>query len=275
MTNTTNGNTAVLTGHAMPVTLGGLRKFKPPPRTDTYGICSHYKVVKAVQACIQESSFELDEAGFQLTASEKKFFGVATLFHPRYDTDEYSLSIGFGQSYNKTMALRVVLGEHVWVCSNMSFFGDVALRREHTSKFDIMDEMRRAFGELERLGDQLHVVNEAIIDKPVEDAAFAAQFFLHAVQSGALPHDRITDAYEHWHHQAHYSEPEPDIQHAASLWGLKQAVTHEWKSLSPLSLPARSRKLNGVLGHWLSPEFEPSEELALDRLPEDVISTER
>ena len=67
---------------------------------------------------------------YGLSCKDQQMFGVITV-----DTgnEENGLAIGLGNSYNKTISVRITSGASVFVCSNLCFSGDATrVIRKHT-----------------------------------------------------------------------------------------------------------------------------------------------
>ena len=77
-------------------------------------------------------------------------------------------------------------------------------------------------------------------------ALFEAEHILiKMVEEGALPLARLLPAKNHLIDAC--TGGIEDINDPATMWGVQQTVTHEWKTLSPFGLMNRSSALNRVI----------------------------
>jgi hypothetical protein len=61
-------------------------------------------------------------------------------------TDEFAASIAFRHSNDKTEAMKMYAGVHVFVCDNMVLSGDeIVMNRKHTTRFSLAAELTKAF----------------------------------------------------------------------------------------------------------------------------------
>jgi len=61
-------------------------------------------------------------------------------------TEEFAASIAFRHSNDKTEAMKMYAGVHVFGCDNMALSGDeIILNRKHTTRFSPAAELTKAF----------------------------------------------------------------------------------------------------------------------------------
>src|SRR6185436_19508098 len=60
-------------------------------------------------------------------------------------SEETCAAMGIRTANDRSMALEIAVGLKVFVCDNLAFSGDlIALRRKHTTKFDLNADISRA-----------------------------------------------------------------------------------------------------------------------------------
>jgi Domain of unknown function (DUF932) len=73
--------------------------------------------------------FRLEKEQYALGRNGSRMFGVLVFKNGHSDL---GLSIGFRNSYDKSMAIGIAVGAHVFVCDNLAFTGDITVLRKHT-----------------------------------------------------------------------------------------------------------------------------------------------
>lgn len=89
------------------------RSWRPVPYGDAVGFLH--------QTIDRHLPYDLESAEFGLSKDGKQMFGVMTL--DTGDSDQ-GMAIGIRQSYNRSLALGIVVGAQVFVCDNLMFNGD-------------------------------------------------------------------------------------------------------------------------------------------------------
>lgn len=131
---------ATLTGSRL-VTLKELEAIPTPERTETWKPVPHIVVPRLIDSMVDERSWSFvdPENRYQFAVSKEgdKLFGVTKVVIPGVDVgDEFQMAIGFRNSHDKTLALRIAVGASVFVCDNLIITGDMQVRRIHTGGID-------------------------------------------------------------------------------------------------------------------------------------------
>jgi hypothetical protein len=74
--------------------------------------------------------FSLYKEQYALAREGNQMFGVLVF---RKDNTELGLSIGFRNSYDKSMAIGIAIGAEVFVCDNLALTGDITVLKKHTA----------------------------------------------------------------------------------------------------------------------------------------------
>jgi hypothetical protein len=113
-------------------TLQELREIPVPMETATYTPVSHYDLAKnlAEVSGTLLRDYELERSQYGLARDGAQLFGVHTY---RNGSDTMGLSIGFRNSYDKSMSVGIAIGASVFVCDNLALTGEIAIARKHTS----------------------------------------------------------------------------------------------------------------------------------------------
>ncbi|MCP4741386.1 MAG: DUF945 domain-containing protein [Actinomycetales bacterium] len=207
-----------------------------PEPTKSYTPVPHLDVVELVHREAQRAgltpavSFDGEEfAHFAVSVARKggaHMFGIASFEHP--SQPGRNIAVGFRNSHLKDMALGVVIGQRVMVCSNLCFGGDVKALRRHTGaaleEFAALVQLAFDEGaeETARL-DEHFAYLEGIKVSQNQGYSFLGRAMGHGVLSPRV----ATRAFEEWRN--------PSIEeHAARTgMGLYNAVTQGMKAIRP------------------------------------------
>jgi hypothetical protein len=113
-------------------TLDDLREIPMPDETATYKPVSHYdlatNLAEVSGALLRD--YTLDRSQYGLARDGNQMFAVHTY---RNGSDSMGLSIGFRNSYDKSMSVGIAIGASVFVCDNLALTGEISIARKHTS----------------------------------------------------------------------------------------------------------------------------------------------
>ena len=112
--------------------LEDLRMVPLPPETRTYKPVSHYDLAKNLAEVSSGllRGYELENAQYGLARDGNQMFAVHTYCNGM--SSSMGLSIGFRNSYDKSMSVGIAIGASVFVCDNLALTGDIAIMRKHT-----------------------------------------------------------------------------------------------------------------------------------------------
>ena len=113
-------------------TLEELREIPIPQETSTYKPVSHYDLATnlAEVSGTLLRDYELERSQYGLAREGAQLFGIHTY---RNGSDSMGLSIGFRNSYDKSMSVGIAIGASFFVCDNLALTGEIAIARKHTS----------------------------------------------------------------------------------------------------------------------------------------------
>jgi len=103
-----------------------------PVATESYQPVPHSDLADMVKTIGQDilHDFTFYKEQYALARDGRQMFGIHTY---QNGSNEMGLSIGFRNSYDKSLSIGIALGASVFVCDNLAFTGDVMLFRKHTS----------------------------------------------------------------------------------------------------------------------------------------------
>jgi hypothetical protein len=104
-----------------------------PKETDTYKPVSHFGLTQRVEMIAQDmlTGFHLDRESFGLARDGAQMFALLTF---KNGNQEMGLSIGYRNSYDKSMSIGIACGSSVFVCDNLALRGDIEISRKHTGE---------------------------------------------------------------------------------------------------------------------------------------------
>jgi hypothetical protein len=102
-----------------------------PEASPTYTPVPHFDLARSLTTIAQDMlrGFELSSERFEVARLGNQMF--ATLSFSNSDAN-MKLTVGFRNSYDKSLALGIAIGSQVIVCSNLMFVGDITVLKRHS-----------------------------------------------------------------------------------------------------------------------------------------------
>jgi hypothetical protein len=149
--------------------------------------------------------------------------------------------VGIRNAHDKRFAAGVVAGAQVLVCDNLSFSGDIALSRKHTSQIlrELQGLVENAVGQLQGFWDaHLERVrrykSRELQERDVHD------IIIHSVDEGVMANSYIPKILSEWR------EPSHEEFAPRNLWSLHNAYTEVFKG-NVSALTARTTRLHQLM----------------------------
>lgn len=113
------------------VTRDHLAVVEVPPATESYAPVPHERLAETLCTIGRDilKGYALEKEQYALAREGKQMFGILVF---RSDSTEIGLSIGFRNSYDKSMAIGIAIGASVFVCDNLALTGEVTVLKKHT-----------------------------------------------------------------------------------------------------------------------------------------------
>lgn len=239
----------LLAGQSRLVTTRELAKIPTPEPTDTWTPVPHHIVPEVITDLVKEREwgFVDNKNPFQIsvTPDNLKMFGVTKVAIPGVQMDaEMQMAIGFRNSHNRTMALRIAVGTSVMVCDNLMITGDLQVRREHTRFIDPRMVLEQAFDRIPEASKRLMewMVNMRGVNMGAEGGV---SFLAEAVEAGALPIGDFMDARRELFLSLEGNNEQ--IGHRGTLWAAYQTITAQWRDHSLNRTQGYSENLNKLV----------------------------
>jgi|TARA_R100001530_G_scaffold29173_1_gene23052 hypothetical protein len=214
-----------------------------PEETNTYVPVSFADIVNNTKMVADDllKGYEYDSSQYALAGKDQRFFGVHFYKGDDFDdqTPQMHQAIGMRSSYDKSMANGICAGARIFVCDNMSFFGEITIMRKHTKNViqDLQDELVKA---LYRANHSfLNLVEDADImaDKPLTNNK-AYEFIGKLYGHNVLKPRQLAETFRHWK-----NPPYEEFQDK-NMWSLYNACTESLKSTPPNRILEQHIKLH-------------------------------
>ncbi len=103
-----------------------------PEATDSYQPVSHFELANTLATIGQDllRGYSLKTEQYGLARQGQQMFAVQTYSR---DNSGMGLSIGFRNSYDKSMAIGIAIGGSVFVCDNLTLTGEITVLKKHTA----------------------------------------------------------------------------------------------------------------------------------------------
>ena len=219
-----------------------LASIRTPEATATWHPISHRDLVEAIDKTLHSRGLTITAEKFALQRDGVRLFGVLDL--SRAPDGEFHAALGLRHSNDKSMAVEIAVGVRVTVCDNLAFSGDlIALKRKHTSGFDLEAEITRA---IDRYETHLASLEKGIGDlktSPILDPDAKALIF-DVFRARILPirlFRTVSDDY--FHPVAEMTDVQPRTR-----WGLLNAFTRAIREMPPAPAFTATTKLGKMFG---------------------------
>ncbi len=101
-----------------------------PEKTHSYQPVAHAILVSAIKEKLYKHDMRIEKTHYTSNGNASQMFGVMNIAR---GNGEQLMNIGFRNSYDKSLAVGLVAGATVIVCSNLMFKGDIKTLRKHTT----------------------------------------------------------------------------------------------------------------------------------------------
>ena len=225
-----------------------LGMIRVPDQTETYIPVSHQELVTRVkEAGVAHYAKEPMDIKLEVNHRGQQMFGSMTFFDP---DNTMRRSIGFRNSYDKTLPIGVCGGAEVTVCSNLMFVGDIIKMRKHTQNVqDDLDVLiQKLFADVDRrystaLEDRQSMREIAFSDKQVGD--YLGQLF---VNEHILNGSQMNKAAKEWFESPVFKE--------RTLWSAYNACTEALKTAHPANALEKYTKLHTFTEEYVLKDYK-------------------
>jgi hypothetical protein len=204
-----------------------------PKETKSYKPVGHAELAKmlAKMATNLLPEFELVNTQFGLARDGAKMFGVHTF---KNGDSALGLSIGFRNSYDRSLSVGIAVGASVFVCDNLMLTGDLTVLRKHTANVhaDIDSLALSAIYKSRSAFNQIKADAEAMKQVAMsDDEAYRMLGLIYG--RGIINPRQIPVVKNEW------LKPSHDAFEDRNLWSFYNAVTESLKTSPPQSILER------------------------------------
>ena len=215
-----------------------------PEETDSYVPVPHGRFVEEVELHVPRFGLTITEERFALAKDGRQMFGVLTCANGNNHKD-YALAIGLRSSYDRSLAVGLVAGTHVFCCDNLAFSGEASMHRKHTANVfrdlpDLIYQMLSKVSSMRKRQEAEIAAWKARELGPTD----AHHLMVETIRARALPASRLPKVIEAWEEPKHV-----DFQ-PRTAWSLFNAFTEVAKSRSPRAQLDGTLRVTGVF-RWV------------------------
>ncbi len=230
------------------VTRSDLYGVPTPQRTSTWVPIPHFRMLEEVERSLKAYDMETVSSRHLLTKGGERYFGV--LHIGAGDGDEYETVIGLRNSHDKSFVAGLACGSHVFVCSNLAFWGDVVISRKHTEHIE-RDLRPLVSGALGRLVEMRHVQEHRVAqykETTLGDVE-AHDVLVRAMDAGVISASRLPRVLSCWRGERDAVwGGEVDVAfEPGTAWRLFNAFTFVLKGIAMASLLRRTQRLHVLM----------------------------
>lgn len=229
-----------------------LGKVVLPASTDTHQPIAHDYLADLIEDRLEDSGMKIIDAQFALQRDGADMFGLMEVGSAK-DSD-FGTVIGFRNSHVRRLSAGLVLGDHVFVCDNLCFSGEVKFGRRHTSNIlqDLPDMVTDAIGKIVGIKEMQDARAEKYKEAQISNRD-ADHLIIDMFRNGCFPKTAIDKVVAEWDEPSH----DEFKRTGSSVWRLKQAVTEASKGTGVIAIADRTPKLTPILD--TAADFDPQE----------------
>lgn len=210
-----------------------------PDTTNSYKAVPHDLLITKLLDHLSKS-LTLESIEFGLAKKGKQLFGV---IEAKSKHSDYGYAIGFRNSYDKSLAVGLVGGTRVFVCSNLCFSGDIKYMRRHTSGIDVDSCVQTLVSGVNKKMDNLILSIERLKSEQIGASTLFKGHIFDLAQNNIVPFSKLGDIYEGVINSKHFPL---DTRTPVSRYHLYMAVTDHLKKY-PIATQSQRLQLLGKL----------------------------
>ncbi len=223
------------------VTRDDLALVPVPEATESYLPVPHNHLADTLSTIGQDilKGFDLHKEQYALAREGSQMFGVHVF---KSANTELGLSIGFRNSYDKSMAIGIAIGAEVFVCDNLALTGDITIMKKHTLNVwqgledAAIATLYRSQKNFEKIIADSETLKGRVLDNR-EAFKMIGLLFGH----GILTPRQLPVVKNEWLKPAH-----PEFQ-LRNSWSFYNACTESLKSCPPIMIMEKHIQLHAML----------------------------
>ncbi len=223
--------------NAFAATYNDLCNVPNPALTRTYEPILHGEIVDAVKNEAKHVGLEIKQTNYGLSKSGSRLFAVIDFAHS--SLPNYSWSVGFRNSYDKSMSASICAGARVFVCDNMVFSGNISFTTRHIPRNGFSDYIQEAFADLPQEMEKFQLNLESLKGEDLTDDQARLLVFT-AAEKKIIASSEVVPIWNEYCHPAY------DEFIGANKFNLLMAFTEKAKSYNSI---VKSERLHRSVGN--------------------------
>jgi len=217
----------------------------PESRGSRHEPVPHYLLVDSLEVEAMSRGYSVKRSQLSINAAGTKLFGVMDLIPPGVvDVTERGMSIGFRNSTNSSLSIKMVAGNRVMVCDNLAMLGDlIAVLQKNLGGLDLDAVLAEGFDKFLQHASTLDLHIMRMQATNITDIAAKAKIF-DVFANRVLPVNLFDDV------RGFYFNPSDEMLDCQprTEWGLHNAFTRAMKGLAPATFFAANVELGRNFG---------------------------
>lgn len=222
-----------------------------PAQTDTWKPLPHGRVIDTVMDELENVGLRVTDAAHGLHRVNgddlrTNYFGLFEVKGDGVVFDDRSMIVGLRNAHTKNFGIQIALGEQVFVCDNLAFYGSIMASRRHTvhvedSEIGFRPRIVEAISRLKTVAG----VQEQRVEtykRTNMDNGLAEQTIIDAYRQGVINPVQIGKVVEQWDTPDH-----EEFARNRNAWRLFNAVTESMKGSRLTTLQDRTQRLHDVM----------------------------
>lgn len=222
------------------ITLDQLANTETPANTATWFPIPHIRLIEEAKDSLQRTGYSITDEAHAISKQGMNYFGLLNL---RSLFDDRTTTIGLRNSHNQQFPAGIAVGSMVLVCDNLSFSGEINLKRKHTTHVlrDLPLVIQSAIGKLGayEIAQDQRIANYKTAELPIKDVDHA---IMSALRAQVIAPSKLADVMNEFLHPRH----DEFAKDGNTVWRLYNSFT-EFMKTSLWNLPRRTIALHAVL----------------------------
>jgi hypothetical protein len=211
-----------------------------PEETASYFPVPHARFVEEVALHVPRFGLTVEREEYALAREGQQMFGVLTCRNGHNGTD-YRLALGLRNSYDRSLAVGLVVGNRVLCCDNLAFSGEVEMHRKHTVNVfrDLPDLIYKMLSQVSSMRVRMDAEIAAMKARTLSEME-AHHLMVEVIQRHVVPASRLPRLLTAWRYPTH------EEFSGRTAWSLYNVFTEAVKSRSPPAQVEGTLKLSRV-----------------------------
>lgn len=210
-------------GKGTVVDRNGLAAVPTPDPMGRWHPIPHITLVQELDKALEPHNMKVVNETFKLDKAGQRMFGMLQIANST-NMPDFSFVAGIRNAHDRMLKAGLVVGEGVFVCSNLRFTGEIVVGRKHTTEImaDLPGLMQEAVGRLHnKWGEQVSLINKY---KTIEVSPLQGRnLLIECAKAEVFPRTQFMDVLSEWEEPRHV-EFKP-----RTLWSLMNGVTESLK----------------------------------------------